>query len=151
MPQNQKHHPLRSCSLGLTHGQRCALQETWLCFQSFLLQPAEHPGDAYWTVQTLVENTLLQFQRTMPDTSIIQSPPSSANSSEFDSMLYFVRTTVLSAFLKLYMADWKNDAQMREKALFTVSQMVNEIRGIPETSFVQFSRSIGVNELRHIV
>ena len=29
--------------------------------------------------------------------------------------------------------------------------MVNEIRGIPETSFAQFSRSIGVNELRHIV
>ena len=36
-------------------------------------------------------------------------------------MLYFVRTMVLSAFLKLCMADWKNDAQMREKALFTVS------------------------------
>jgi uncharacterized membrane protein YdjX (TVP38/TMEM64 family) len=82
----------------------------------------------------------------MPEAGTIRSFSSSANSPGFNPMLYFVRTTVLSAFLKLYTADWENDAQSRNKALFTISQMADDIRAISGIPFAQFHVCIGVSK-----
>ena len=116
------------------------------CVESLLTQSAERrPRDAYWTVKLSVENALLQFQRTMPDAGARQPSPGSVNSPSFSPGLCLVKTTVLCAFLKLYTADWENDAQSKENALFTISQMVNDIRALSGISFAQLRTCMGVS------
>ena len=95
------------------------------------------PTDAYWTERVAIENALLQFQKTMPDAGFCQSSPGPVSSASFSPTLYFVRTTVLCALLKLYMAEWENDAQSKEKAMNQISQMVDDISALSGISFAQ--------------
>lgn len=93
-----------------------------------------------------VENALLQFQRTMPEAGAIQSLSNSVNPPSFNPTLYFVRTTILSAYLKLYTADWENNAQSRDKALSVISQMASDIKAVSGVPFAQFPVCIGVSK-----
>lgn len=143
-------HASKSKALGLTHGRRCTLQETWLCFHSFLLQPTEcrplHTGQFGHRLKTHYCSSkgqcLTQVSFNHPQARQI------ALNLTLCSTLWELWSCLLFSSCA-----WRTGKMTLKwgKRPCSQSQMVNEIRGIPETSFAQFSRSIGVNELRHIV